>query len=196
MYVFKHNHAVQQSSGTAIAFHKAIVPNTVIHEHRILVPGSHQTSHIMIQKNSWQIINIYMPQQNELATIVTKTLADYIKNISIERETPLGGDWNVTHADQDRKKFNEQRKVLAKKITEIISENKLVDVWRFFNPNSNQITYKGNQINVPISRKYRFYTTENCMYLVMSANIGPIFADYSSVSLNILPAITKHHSAY
>jgi exonuclease III len=106
-----------------------------------------------------------MPQQSHLATIVTKTLADHIKRIPIERVILIGGDWNVTLAAQDRRNCTEQRKALAQQITEIISANKFVDVWRFFNPNSNQMTYKGNQINVPLSRLDRFYITESSMYV-------------------------------
>jgi hypothetical protein len=120
----------------------------------------------------------------------------YIKSLPTDRKILVGGDWNVTLTDQDRQNCTEHRKLLAQQIIHLTLENKLVDIWRYFNPDSKQFTYKGKQTKAPLSRLDRFYISENCKHLDKSANIGPTFADYAAVTLNILPTSTKHRQAY
>jgi hypothetical protein len=137
-----------------------------------------------------------MPQNDQHANIVTQQLEIYIKLLPIERKILIGGVWNVTLTDQDRQNCTEHTKLLAQQITQLTLENKLVDIWRYFNPDSKQFTYKGNQTNAPLSRLDRFYISENCKHLVKSANIGPTFADHAAVTLNILSTSTKRRQAY
>jgi exonuclease III len=90
-----------------------------------------------------------------------------------------------TNRTRQEKLHTEQRETLARQILKLMMGNNLADSWKYFIPDSNQFTYRGNQINPLLSRLDRFYISEDCMHLVTSVNIGPSFADHAAVSMNI-----------
>jgi exonuclease III len=190
------NPAIQAGAGTAIALHTKLHAQFLIHSQQNLVTGYLQTCHITLNKNEFQLVNIYMPINTARATEVATILESHLETVPTSRTVIIGGDWNVTLAAQDRENHEEKRKALAQQIGKLLKIHNMVDVWRSFHPESNQFTYLGNQTTHPKSRLDRFYISKHCLHQTHSVHICPYFADHAGLSLNIITPSEKHRPAF
>ena len=106
----------------------------------------------------------------------------------------MGGDWNLTLEETDRKNHTEKRTVLAKQLYNLLNTHEMIDVWRKYHPESKQFTYQGNQITSPKSRLDRIYIKKNWLQQTNSIEICPYFVDHAGLALNILPHKQNHRS--
>ena len=149
---------IAKSSGVAILIKKDFNINisTILQnkEGRIL------SLNFSIEKQNYQIINIYAPTRNSEKTKFYKTLKNYINP---KQNQILGGDFNmVEDILLDRKGGNPNitHTLGLEYLTKIKQTNNLTVIWRKQNPHKTLFTYhnKNQQIH---SRIDRFYTTNN-----------------------------------
>lgn len=186
------NPPVQPASGVAIAIKKQLLQETKILQHTSLVPGYLQGLHLEVKNHKYHFINVYMPHNAQLASMVINKIQQYLSTTSQDSIVVMSGDWNITLTKEDRKNCSEIRTQLANQIQVLLQQHNLIDVWRNFNPNKLQFTYRGLQSNFPMARLDRVYIKAKDMHLVNSAHIIPSFSDHDGVTM-ILNTIEKNY---
>lgn len=191
------NPPVQPSSGCAIAIKSELYEEIEIVSHQILTQGYLQAVQIKINKNEvFHLVNVYMPHDHQLSEEVANKINNYIENIKDEEKIILSGDWNATLEKEDRRNCNELRTHLANKLKLIVTQHNLSDVWRVFNPNSTQFTFRGLQQNHPMARLDRIYIKKRDLNLTTSIQIIPAFSDHSAVIMKIIGSKPKYKPPY
>ncbi len=184
-YYFFINPPVQPSSGVAIVFNQQLLQQTEIISHHILVQGYLQTLSIKLDKTLYHLINVYMPHNNQTALLVLNSIQDFIGQAEEDSVIIIAGDWNLTLHEEDRWNCKEKRHLLATKLQEIISQHSLSDVWKIFNPNRREFTFKGPQENNPMSRLDRLYVKSKDVNIILNSTIIPAFSDHSGLSVRV-----------
>lgn len=77
-----------------------------------------------------------------------------------------------------------------------MTQNQLSDVWRVFNPNKIQFTYRGLQQNRPMARLDRIYMRKQDLNIVTSIQIIPAFSDHSAVIMKLINSKPKYKPPY
>jgi len=190
------NSPVQPQSGVAIALCDTLYQDTEIIAHQNLIPGYLQALHFKLKQNEYHIVNLYMPQVFANAQKLVDKLNRYLKKIDEKSILVLAGDWNATLHDIDRLNSVEIRTQLVCELRTLITENNLEDVWRNFNPNKKQFTFKSLLKNSPMSRLDRIYLMKKDLHLASYINIIPSFSDHSAVFLSLQAPTSKYQSPY
>jgi uncharacterized protein YcgL (UPF0745 family) len=190
------NPPVQPQSGVSIGLREDFYQEIQIISHHILIPGYLQALHIKTIIQDYHLINIYMPHVNQNALQVVTQMNNYMENIKEESVLILGGDWNTTLYEEDRRNCSEIRNLLVSEIKTSISQNHLSDVWRNFNPNKQEFTFKGLHNNHPMARLDRIYLRKRDLHLVTNTSIIPSFSDHSAVQLKIKSSLKKYKQPY
>lgn len=190
------NPPVQPCSGTVVAVKQELYNQCTLQAHKILVPGYLQAVKILISNKSYDFINVYLPHNNENAETVLIKIEEYITAADQHSCIVMAGDWNLTLYDQDRKNSCELRRQLVTQLKTVIELHNLADVWRIFNHNKNQFTYKGPQQHHPMSRLDRFYMKNQDLHLVSKTEIIPSFSDHYGVTLSLNTPTKMHAPAY
>ena len=123
-----------------------------------------------------------MPINNKSAITVYEALKKHMETIPLNRKILMGGDWNVTLEETDRKNHIEKRTILAKQLYNLINTHGMIDVWRTYHPENKQFTFQGNQITSPKSRLDRIYIKKNWLQQSNSIRICPYFIDHAVTS--------------
>lgn len=191
------NPPVQPASGAVIAIKSELYEELQVISHKILTQGYLHAVHIKMKNNDeFHLINVYMPHNHQLSEEVVEKADSYIQNIKDEAQIILAGDWNVTLEDQDRRNCNELRTSLVSKLKQMLTQHQLSDVWRLFNPDRKQFTYRGLQQNRPMARLDRIYVKKKDLNVVTSIQIVPAFSDHSSVVLKFINSKLKYKPPY
>lgn len=188
-YTFIINPPVQPFSGVAIAFNKELFKETKIIQQLSPVPGYLQIVEVEIKNYNYHFINTYMPQSNTLAQTVLLKIHQHLQKIEEDSIAVIAGDWNVTLRKEDRRNCSELRTQLAENLNSLLQQHSLTDVWRDFNPNKLQFTFRGSHQNLPMARLDRFYMHNKNMHHVQNIVFTPSFSDHDGVviKLNTLP---------
>lgn len=195
-YTFFVNPPVQPASGVAIAFKKQLLHQTKIIQEATPVPGYLQTIEAQINNSLYHLINVYMPHNNNLATSVINKIYQYLSTVDQESTIIIAGDWNITLTKEDRRNCSEQKNQLANQIQVLLQQFGLTDVWREFNPQKQQFTYRGLQNNFPMARLDRIYMHNKDMHLVHSTKIVPSFSDHDGVTLKLTANESNYKAPY
>jgi exonuclease III len=179
------NPPVQPSSGVAIALKAELYHEANIFSHDILVPGYLQAVHCQIKDQDFHLVNVYMPHVTATAKQVLTAIHQYISKINQESFIILAGDWNTTLFPEDRRNCSEIRTDLVNHIKYILCQHDLTDVWRNFNPDKSQFTFRGLQANHPMARLDRIYIKSKFLHHASNSEIIPSFSDHSGVTLKL-----------
>lgn len=190
------NPPVQLCSGVTIAIKEELFKHSTLIAHHKLVPGYLQAVNIIINQKEYHFINVYLPHKNEEATNVLNKIDQYITNTSTQSCVVLAGDWNLTLSQQDRRNCTEIRTQLVNQLKTLIESHDLADVWRLFNPNKNQFTFRGLQQNHPMARLDRFYLRNKDLHLVCKTQIIPSFSDHYGVTISFSTTTKPYRPAY
>lgn len=179
------NPPVQPASGVAIAISKTIAEDIKIISHQTPTPGYLQTLHFELAKQNYHIINVYMPHDNQKAQELSNLINTYHQSIQEDSVLILGGDWNTTLHQEDRRNCSEIRTSLVSTLKIIFQQHDLIDVWRDFNPFKQSFTFRGLQSNHPMARLDRFYMKSKDLHLVAGTEIKPSFSDHDGILLKV-----------
>ena len=155
---FWNSATIAKSSGVAILIKKDLNVNfSTIRKDK---EGRVLSLHFSIEKQNYQIINIYAPARNSEKPKFYKTLKNYIDS---KQNLILGGDFNMVEdilLDRKGGNPNKTHTLGLDYLIKIKQANNLTDIWRKENPHKTLFTY--HNINQQIhSRIDRFYITSN-----------------------------------
>ncbi len=181
------SHGSNNSRGVAIIFRNGsnIDVKTVINddEGRILI--------VKCVKDDlcFTLINVYAPNAENLQTMFYKNLNDSFvdKYCYDDERIIIGGDFNcILNANLDKKGGHERIKEnVVEKISDLIDNFDLVDVWRFLNPNKSRFTWR--QLNPLIQCRLDYFLISNSLleYVSHTDIIPGIRTDHSAIVLDI-----------
>jgi exonuclease III len=181
------NEPINLNSGTAIAFHSTLAEHLTVVNHTIIMKGHCQAIEVILFNTSCIIINIYMPQNNNIALQLMQQLDAYMSARTDDPVIILGGDWNVTTTPEDRVNCIELRSALKQKLIDYTATYNLRDVWRFFHPDSRTYTYTGVHHNSPRARLERFYVSKSSVPHIVESEIIQSFSDHAGVTMFFRP---------
>lgn len=190
------NPPVQPQSGVAIALSNDIYHEVEILSHQDLFSGYVQALNFKVKEKEYCILNVYMPQALPNALKVIEQLNSYLNKLKEETTIIVAGDWNATLEEKDRLNCVEIRTQLVNELKILLTQHNLEDVWRNFNPEKSQFTFRGLHQNHPMSRLDRIYMKKTDLHLVHDTKIIPSFSDHSAVSLLLHSPTTKYRPPY
>ena len=182
------SHGTRHSSGVAILLDKKYDYN--ISEVKKGTKGRFLLVNIEINNENFILINVYAPtkdnskEQKQFFEYVNDRLEDYTGcNIII------GGDFNVCLNPNLDKQGGAKVKqsARAKQIYEIAETNDLIDVWRTFNEDKRQFTWRSFTKNGRVSSRLDFWLiSSHLMFDVENTVIEPsIKTDHSLIKINL-----------
>ena len=130
---------------------------------------------IDFEGDSYTIINIYAPNLDTPQFFAE--LSDYLIHDDEETAIILGGDFNlVLNASVDRitsrgKNPNKEKSLTV--LNRLITEYKLMDIWRFQHKHTHQYTWKRTNPDLAMSRLDFFLVTENIKARICDSEILP-----------------------
>ena len=184
---FWNSATIAKSSGVAILIKKDLNVNfSTIRKDK---EGRVLSLHFSIEKQNYQIINIYAPARNSEKPNFCKTLKTYIDS---KQNLILGGDFNMVEdilLDRKGGNPNKTHTLGLDYLIKIKQANNLTNIWRKENPHKILFTY--HNINQQIhSRIDRFYITNN--QKITNISIVPNgLSDHEAIQLKI--KIKKPH---
>lgn len=107
-----------------------------------------------INNIKYNLINVYGPNKDDFKLL--DNIINITKNLS-KTYTILGGDWNLTLDPKTDKRGGNMNthNSCRKKLTEIMEQFDLVDIWRTMHPNHNRYTWKTRKVILSIRLFYR-----------------------------------------
>ncbi|KAJ1526351.1 hypothetical protein ONE63_009500 [Megalurothrips usitatus] len=187
------NPPTQQQSGVAIAIESKLHDEVTVLSHLTQIPGYLQSLHIKIQSQEYHLVNVYIPHQNQLANQLINEIDLYLTQISEDSQIILGGDWNVTLSQSDRRNCIELRTDLANSLQLLIRKHSFTDAWRQLNPDKMQFTFKALHQNHPMARLDRIYIKKRNMNSIIDSKIIPSFSDHSGLTITLTSSEEEKH---
>ena len=150
-----------------------------------IVTGRVLACSIIIENNLITLINIYGPNKDE--EDVFEKLNSYISQRN-DQNFIIGGDFNtVLNASLDKRNGRtDTNKKCRNKITQMMQNNDLIDIWRECHKDKKQFTWHSNTKPTIHSRLDYFLISNNIKNTIKSCNIKLGFkTDHHSVTLTI-----------
>lgn len=130
-YSFIVNESQQDYSGTIIGINKASPIKIICTS--IVVASYLQIVKVMFNNEVWNLINIYIPHDNQRAEIILNALHSSLGRCLANHNDRIliGGDFNCTfNPSLDRKGSLERNVKISTRLEKIISKYLLYDCWR------------------------------------------------------------------
>lgn len=191
---FFFSHGNTCSRGVAILINKNF-PCNILETHKDS-NGRILLLNIEIENNIFTFVNLYAPNIEKERNIFFKNVNDFINKHAIG-SLVVAGDMNDALTKLDRKSnYSKNDKKVIKPVNSLkvlIKTNDLIDVWRNFNPEKRQFTWR--RLNPPqASRIDMFFTQKDLMPNIQACDIRPImikFTDHQAISLKIQTSTAK-----
>lgn len=137
--------------------------------------------------SNYFLVNLYAPTQDKESEQID--FINYIQTVleeNVEQNTIIGGDFNVCLKSEDKYGLFKRTKANLK-LSELIDEYKLLDIWRVYNPNIRRYTWRRRKPLVQ-SRLDFFLISSELSFEVNNCQIKPsIRTDHSLISLSLSP---------
>ena len=176
------NVGTRASAGTLILTKiKMTVTKNIVHE-----PGRLQE--VMLQHNdtTLRIFNIYGYNKEQLRIPLLQKLEKALKTVQHCDVLLIGGDFNVVLSNEMDKLGGQNRKTKSQiHINRMISDHKLVDVWRKENPTLKYYTWSQNQPKVRCRLDYFLVPLEFTKHTRSTKINASIKTDHKCVDLKI-----------
>ena len=143
-------------------------------------------------------LNVYAPTNGLERMAFLNILNDTVKNCDDNDFMFLGGDFNCTETPLLDRNHQEPHPASSSRITQIVKEHKLSDVWRVFNSNHRQYTWSHSKENfLSLARLDRLYCFTHHLNIFRRCHIQPVgFSDHALVSCSVFIKNIRLKSAY
>ena len=146
-----------------------------------------------MNKQSFQIINIYGPNKPYKRERCFQTLTNYVTNVS---NTIIGDDFNMVENLNDRLggSICNTHLVGSNALTKLIKNQNLHETWRKINPNKSEFTYHQMQSNMH-SRLHRIYANKKIK--ILTSKIIPFqYSDHEALLTEFVLGAKHRGSGY
>ena len=179
MFEINYSHGLSNSRGVLIGLSKKLEFSNIVvekdNEVRLLMLK------FKLQNSGFEIINIYAPNDLTEQRRFYRQLENFIEEHHEENNILcMGGDFNITLSQGDRKQKIKNRYAITEAMFEIATKYNMVDVWRQLHPKRRQ--YSWSRKNYTIASRLDYWWVQNRLL-------------QKTINCNIIEAIYTDHRA-
>ena len=181
------SHGTKHSKGTVILFRQGF--DIQIKEHKEDSEGRYIIAKVIIEEESFVLINLYAPNrmaEKEIFFVELKKEIESVPDIE-ENHIIMAGDWNsIQDVTLDKKGGAiKAHETVTDSMKTLLNSFDLIDIWRILHPLKTRFTFRQKTPLIQSQLDYFMISNEMQDYIHQSEVIPSIWSDHSCVTLYI-----------